>query len=66
MQNQRYETICLKCISKAKEKARDRSMQGGAVDSDEESEEAYPDWGPVYLNAASRAILMQWYRQAQE
>lgn len=41
-------------------------MQGGAVDSDEESEEAYPDWGPVYLNAASRAILMQWYRQAQE
>lgn len=67
MQNQRYETICLQCISKNKEKARDKSIQGGMVDSDDgESEEVYPDWGPVYLNAASRAILMQWYRKAQE
>lgn len=37
----------------------------------EESEDdaepsAYSEWGPVYLSAASRAILMKWYRQAQE
>jgi len=27
--------------------------------------EAYPDWGPVYLSAASKAILLNWYRKAQ-
>lgn len=67
MQNQRYETICLQCISKNKEKVRDSNIQGAMEDSeDEEEPSAYPDWGPVYLSAASKAILMKWYRRAQE
>lgn len=67
MQNQRYETICLQCISKNKEKARDSKVHGAMEESDEEDEPgAYPDWGPVYLSAASKAILMKWYRRAQE
>lgn len=67
MQNQRYETICLQCISKNKEKARHSNIQGTMNDSEDEEEPgAYPDWGPVYLSAASKAILMKWYRRAQE
>lgn len=67
MQNQRYETICLQCITKDKEKARNGNVQGAFADSEEEDySRAYPDWGPVYLSAASRAILMKWYRNAQE
>eukprot|EP01036_Dinobryon_divergens_P060650 gene60650-80879_t len=27
--------------------------------------EEYPDWGPVFLSAASKAILLNWYRKAQ-
>lgn len=67
MQNQRYETICLRCISKNKEQARDTDVHGAMEESNEEEEPSkYPDWGPVYLSAASKAILMKWYRRAQE
>ncbi|CAN0182855.1 unnamed protein product, partial [Discosporangium mesarthrocarpum] len=67
MQHQRYETICLKCISLKKDQDRSKTIQGNMAESDEEDgPEIYSDWGPVYLNAVSRAILMQWYRQAQE
>lgn len=66
MQNQRYETICLQCISRDKEKARNGTIQGALADSEEDDSRAYPDWGPVYLSAASKAILMKWYRNAQE
>ena len=30
-----------------------------------DAQEEYPDWGPVYLSAASKAILLNWYRKAQ-
>lgn len=69
MQNQRYETICLQCISKNKEKARNRNIHGAIKDYNEREEEesgSYPDWGPIFLSAASRAIVMTWYRKAQE
>lgn len=66
IQNQRYETICLQCISKGKTKELDRTIQNFSVDYYEESVEAETNWGPVYPSAASRAILMQWYREAQE
>ena len=29
------------------------------------SPEEYPDWGPVFLSAASKAIALKWYRKAQ-
>lgn len=66
MQNQRYETICLQCISRNKEKARNLNIHGAMVESEEEEgSRSYPDWGPIYLSAASKAILMKWYRRAQ-
>lgn len=67
MQKQRYETICLPCITRNKEKARDNKIHGAIEDSeDEEDPGTYPNWGPVHLSAASRAILMKWYRKAQK
>ncbi|CAM9971837.1 unnamed protein product, partial [Hapterophycus canaliculatus] len=67
MQKQRYETICLQCITKNKEHAREGNLYGVMEESDEEEEpSSYPDWGPVYLSAASKAILIKWYRRAQE
>lgn len=65
MQNQRYETICLQCVTKNKETARDKSIHGAITDSEDDAQ-AFPYWGPVYLDAAARAILTQWYRKAQE
>ena len=31
----------------------------------DDTQEDYPDWGPIYLSAASKAILLNWYRKAQ-
>lgn len=31
----------------------------------DDNQEAYPDWGPVYLTASAKAILLNWYRKAQ-
>ena len=31
----------------------------------DDTQEEYPDWGPIYLSAASKAILLNWYRKAQ-
>jgi hypothetical protein len=33
---------------------------------DDDEQEAYPDWGPVFLSAASKAMLLNWYRKAQK
>merc|ERR1711988_1432779 len=66
MNNQRYHTICLNCLTKRKEVVT-RAALAGVMDlsmyGDEQEE--YPDWGPVYLTAASKAILLNWYRKAQ-
>ncbi|CAM9251995.1 unnamed protein product, partial [Phaeothamnion confervicola] len=80
MQHQRYETICLKCLGKAKEVLRSAVASGsasgggggGGVGSDDDGDNGAGDgaggvnFGPVYLTAASRAILARWYGQAQE
>lgn len=66
--NQKYTTICLACLSKRKEKNLKELMKSGtgfeSIMYDDE-QEAYPEWGPVYLSAASKAILLNWYRKAQ-
>jgi len=66
--NQKYHTICLACLSKRKEKVIKEALAGAggfaAILYDDE-QEGYPDFGPVYLSAASKAILMSWYRKAQ-
>jgi hypothetical protein len=67
--NQIYHTICLSCIQRRKEGERDGrravGMEGGGVLGGFEGDDEYPDWGPVFLSAASKAILINWYRKAQ-
>ena len=74
MNNQRYHTVCLSCATKRKELARNDKVrnegggaggEGGMNFLDDAPAEAYPDWGPVYLSAASKAIALNWYRKAQ-
>ncbi len=64
--NQRYHTICLACLTKRKEVA-SRNALKGAMDASmfDDDQEDYPDWGPVFLTAASKAMLLNWYRKAQ-
>jgi len=61
----KYRTICLSCISQRKEKDRRDALVGALKDDDSDGGADYPEWGPVYLNAASDAILKGWYRAAQ-
>lgn len=63
-----YHTYCLPCISLRKKKElAGISRLGDTADhiSDDDKQEEYPDWGPVFLSAASKAILLNWYRKAQ-
>jgi hypothetical protein len=66
--NQHYHTICMVCVSKRKDDSRDkaRKKRGQYDDLDDPRQEEYPDWGPVFLSAASKAILLNWYRKAQK
>jgi hypothetical protein len=67
--NQRYHTICLGCLTKKKELDARTKIQGGAIDPtlfEDEEQEAYPDWGPVFLSAPSKAILLNWYHKAKK
>jgi hypothetical protein len=64
--NQRYHTICLACSTRRKEEQRKNALRGAFDEALlDDTQEAYPDWGPVYLSAASKAILLNWYRKAQ-
>lgn len=67
--NQRYHTICLACVTQRKAKAARDAYSKGALDPsifDDDNQEDYPDWGPVFLSGASKAILLNWYRKAQK
>lgn len=69
MRHQQYKTVCIKCVTGGKEEERVNAMKKAAgehVSDDEGPEGDYPDWGAVYLSAASRAIVVGWYRRAQE
>ncbi|GMI38387.1 hypothetical protein TrCOL_g4878 [Triparma columacea] len=61
-----YRTICLNCISQRKERERREALAGALKDEDEDAGADYPsEFGPVFLNAASNAILLGWYKAAQ-
>merc|ERR1712070_1166190 len=69
IRHQRYRTVCLACVTARKEQERNIAMKDAGLfaESDDDDRDAeYPEWGPVYLSAASRAMLISWYRQAQE
>ena len=66
--NQIYHTICLSCITKRKEQQRGAGAgpaPSGTYKPFDDDKEQYPDWGPVFLTPASKAILLNWYRKAQ-
>merc|ERR1711968_43486 len=66
----KFRTLCLECMLKRKEDERNAvaGMQGVDIsDSDEEDLGAAAQrFGPVFLSAASRAIMIMWYRKAQD
>jgi hypothetical protein len=78
MQRQRYETVCVKCNGRAPaQRSGFAPLDSNSDDSDGGSSPhrrsgspskgaRHPDWGPVFLNAAAKAILLQWYKRAQE
>jgi hypothetical protein len=77
MQRQRYETVCVKCNGRAPaQRSGFAPDSGGSSDDSDGSPHRrsgspdksarHPDWGPVFLNAAAKAILLQWYKKAQE
>lgn len=65
MDNQRYHTICLACLARRKELSVNNALRGQDLTLLEDQQEEYPDWGPIFLTAASKAILLNWYRKAQ-
>jgi hypothetical protein len=76
MQRQRYETVCVKCNGRAPAHRSGFAPDSGGSSSDSDgsphrrsgspNKARHPDWGPVFLNAAAKAILLQWYKRAQE
>jgi hypothetical protein len=77
--HQKYHTICLACLTRRKEvAARDAMIASGLAPGKgprtpglyesglADDIEKYPDWGAVYLTAASKAILLNWYRKAKK
>jgi len=66
-----FRTLCLSCMLKDKESARMHAaaQQGMPIsDSDEDvgAGAAGARFGPVFLSASSRAIMIMWYRKAQD
>lgn len=41
-------------------------MKGNKADEPYTKSDDYPDWGPVYLSAASKAMMLNWYRKAKK
>jgi hypothetical protein len=65
--NARFRTLCLQCVQREKEdqKLVAQGMQAGAAESDRDVPQESV-FGPVFLSAASRAIMLRWYRAAQD
>merc|ERR1719162_1785360 len=67
--HQQFRTLCLDCMLKRQEEKRKRAagMAGtGISGSDSDDEGNTSKFGPVFLSASSRAIMIMWYRKAQD
>ncbi|RYH31692.1 hypothetical protein EON65_02110, partial [archaeon] len=67
--NQRYHTICLACLTRRKEVEAGQRIKGGMLDGsmfEDDEQEDYPDWGPVFLSAPSKAMLLNWMNKAKK
>ena len=69
IRHQRYRTVCLGCVTAKAEEERNEALKNAGLFKEAEDEDPageYPDWGPVYLSAASKAILMPWCLRASQ
>lgn len=67
--HQKFRTLCLSCATKEKlgQPIAHTSLQGQSYSDDENnSAQKVPQFPPIYLNAASNAIMRKWYRRAQD
>jgi hypothetical protein len=68
--HEKFRTLCLDCMLKAQEEKRKRAagMAGVGISDSDSEDEGGPKtkFGPVFLSAASRAIMIMWYRKAQD
>lgn len=64
----KFKTLCLTCLAdkKKKEREMESGLAYGVEVSDSEDDEDKPDFGAVFLTAASKAILMKWQRKARD
>ncbi len=60
--HEKFRTICLECIAKRKGDDKEAAQMAWAPGSDDDKDQKF---GPVFLSASSRAIMMLWYRNAQ-
>ncbi|KDO22134.1 hypothetical protein SPRG_10952 [Saprolegnia parasitica CBS 223.65] len=68
IKHEKFRTLCLNCLAKQKHEARMQPLGLGANDqamADAETAAAL-GFGSVHLNAASRAILLKWYKLGQD
>lgn len=65
IRNQRYRTICLQCITRRKLEDRTEATEDAGYGAFDHERQDRPDWGPVFLSPAARAILIRWHRNAQ-
>jgi hypothetical protein len=68
--HQKYHTICLGCIIKRRESTTGKLLKGPGGNKDDgrdgyRDKEDYPDYGPIYLSAASKAMMLNWYEKAK-
>ncbi|KAF0732128.1 hypothetical protein Ae201684_010780 [Aphanomyces euteiches] len=65
-QHQKFKTLCLSCLAKQKQQIRMPALGAGANNADDAEAAATLGFGSVHLNAASRALMMKWYRLGQD
>ena len=62
-QQQRYKTVCLTCLSFEKEQRNKRNVHSSHENSPLSKE---IEWGPVFLEGRSKAMMRKWYLVARE
>ncbi|RHY28711.1 hypothetical protein DYB32_005759 [Aphanomyces invadans] len=65
-QHQKFKTLCLSCLAKQKLEMRMPALGANADNADDDMAAATLGFGQVHLNAASRALMLKWYRLGQD
>ncbi|RLO01301.1 hypothetical protein DYB28_015953, partial [Aphanomyces astaci] len=65
-QHQKFKTLCLSCLAKQKLEMRMPALGSTGDHADDDEAAATLGFGQVYLTAASRALMLKWYRLGQD